>query len=55
MGKGGEKAEGPKGWERTLGEIREMRKERLAPVDTMGCAMLGSKSCAPKVYCSRRR
>lgn len=27
----------PKHWQRTLENIRQMRKQQLAPVDTMGC------------------
>ncbi|KAL6072234.1 alpha,alpha-trehalase nth1, variant 3 [Balamuthia mandrillaris] len=44
-----EKREPPPHWEEVLEGITEMRKERVAPVDTMGCAALADPLAEPKV------
>ncbi|EEB16435.1 endonuclease III, putative [Pediculus humanus corporis] len=39
----------PNNWEKTLMNIREMRKDKSAPVDTMGCDKCLDSECEPKV------
>jgi hypothetical protein len=39
----------PKNWREVLNNIREMRKQRDAPVDTMGCDKCANKSAPPEV------
>lgn len=43
------KIEAPANWEEIYDAVREMRKERLAPVDTMGCEMLAEEHLTPRV------
>ncbi|CAG0889399.1 unnamed protein product [Darwinula stevensoni] len=40
----------PENWQEVLDNIREMRKDRTAPVDTMGCEKCGDETAEPKVY-----
>ena len=47
------KVEGPANWEQIYDAVREMRKERLAPVDTMGCETLAEEHLTPRVSQSR--
>lgn len=45
----------PKNWHEVVNNIREMRKQRDAPVDTMGCDKCADESAPPEVnidYCS---
>lgn len=39
----------PKNWKIMLENMREMRKDRSAPVDTMGCHKCSDKNCDEKV------
>ncbi|KAF6203527.1 hypothetical protein GE061_001858 [Apolygus lucorum] len=39
----------PANWEKTLDNIRKMRKEVEAPVDSMGCDMCHDKTTSPKI------
>lgn len=39
----------PKDWEKVYGIIKEMRKDVVAPVDTMGCASAMLEETDPKV------
>jgi len=39
----------PKNWREVLNNVREMRKERDAPVDTMGCDKCADESARPEV------
>lgn len=39
----------PENWEEILNNIREMRRNRDAPVDNMGCEQCPDKSCSPEV------
>ena len=39
----------PNGWRETLDYIREMRKEKDAPVDSMGAEKIGDRDAAPEV------
>lgn len=44
----------PKNWHEVVNNIREMRKQRDAPVDTMGCDKCADESAPPEVnvdYC----
>lgn len=41
--------EAPANWEEIYDAVREMRKERLAPVDTMGCETLAEENLTPRV------
>ena len=43
------KVEAPANWEEIYDAVREMRKERLAPVDTMGCETLAEEHLTPHV------
>lgn len=43
------KIEAPANWEEIYDAVREMRKERLAPVDTMGCETLAEEHLTPRV------
>ena len=43
----------PANWEEIYDAVREMRKERLAPVDTMGCETLAEEHLTPRVSWSR--
>ncbi|XP_044252425.1 endonuclease III-like protein 1 [Tribolium madens] len=42
--------EGPPEWEKTLANIREMRKNFDAPVDSMGCDKCQEESASPEVF-----
>jgi hypothetical protein len=42
-------AEGPANWEIVYANIREMRKEKTAPVDSMGCERAHDIDAEPKV------
>ena len=44
--------EAPSNWEDIYDAVREMRKERLAPVDTMGCETLAEDHLTPRVSLS---
>ena len=46
------KVEAPANWEEIYDFVREMRKERLAPVDTMGCETLAEEHLTPRVSSS---
>jgi hypothetical protein len=39
----------PKNWSEVLNNMREMRKQRDAPVDSMGCDKCADESAAPEV------
>jgi endonuclease-3 len=39
----------PKNWREVVSNIREMRKQRDAPVDTMGCDKCADESAPPEV------
>ena len=39
----------PANWEEIYDAVRDMRKERLAPVDTMGCETLAQEHLTPRV------
>ena len=41
--------EAPANWAEIYDAVREMRKERLAPVDTMGCETLAEENLTPRV------
>ena len=41
--------EAPANWGEIYNAVREMRKERLAPVDTMGCETLAQEHLTPRV------
>ncbi len=41
--------EAPVNWEEVYDAVREMRKEKLAPVDTMGCETLAEEHLKPRV------
>ncbi len=41
--------EAPVNWEEIYDAVTEMRKERLAPVDTMGCETLAEEHLKPRV------
>ena len=43
------KVEAPANWEEIYDAVKEMRKERLAPVDTMGCETLAEEHLTPRV------
>ena len=47
------KVEAPANWEQIYDAVKEMRKERLAPVDTMGCETLAENNLTPRVGQSR--
>ena len=47
------KVEAPANWEQIYDAVKEMRKERLAPVDTMGCETLAEDNLTPRVSRSR--
>ena len=40
----------PENWQKTLDNIREMRKSKTAPVDDMGCHKCGDELAIPSVY-----
>lgn len=40
----------PKNWQQTLENIRKMRKNEIAPVDTMGCHKCSDDDADEKVY-----
>ena len=40
----------PENWERLYNNILEMRKEKNAPVDTMGCEKIQDLEVEPKVH-----
>ena len=46
---GDEEVRPPGNWEEIYEAVREMRKEKLAPVDTMGCETLAEKHMTPRV------
>lgn len=46
---GEEEIEPPANWEEIYDAVREMRKEKLAPVDTMGCETLADENVTPRV------
>ena len=46
---GAEEIQPPRNWEETYDAVREMRKEKLAPVDTMGCETLAEEHLTPRV------
>lgn len=46
------KKNGPKNWEQVLSNIREMRKNFDAPVDSMGCNKCQEESASPEVLLS---
>lgn len=41
--------EAPANWEEIYDVVREMRREKLAPVDTMGCETLAEEHLTPRV------
>ena len=43
------KIQAPVKWEEVYNAVKEMRKERLAPVDTMGCETLAEEHLTPRV------
>lgn len=43
------KIEPPANWEEIYDAVTEMRKDRLAPVDTMGCETLADENLSPRV------
>ena len=47
---GGVEIHPPSNWEEIYEAVREMRKEKLAPVDTMGCETLAEENITPRVY-----
>ena len=49
------KVEAPANWEQIYDAVKEMRKEKLAPVDTMGCETLAEDNRTPRVSRSRDR
>lgn len=46
---GEEKIEAPDNWEEIYDGVQEMRKEKSAPVDTMGCEALAEDHLSPQV------
>ena len=46
---GAEEVQPPGDWEEIYEAVREMRKEKLAPVDTMGCETLAEEHRTPRV------
>jgi len=46
---GEEEVDPPANWEEIYDAVREMRKEKLAPVDTMGCETLAEERVTPRV------
>ena len=46
---GDEEVQPPGDWEEIYEAVREMRKEKLAPVDTMGCETLAEEHRTPRV------
>jgi len=42
--------EAPANWEEIYDTVRDMRKEKLAPVDTMGCESLAEERLSAEVY-----
>ncbi len=46
---GADGVEPPANWEEIYDAVREMRKEKLAPVDTMGCETLAEEHVTPRV------
>lgn len=46
---GEEEIQPPSNWEEIYDAVREMRKEKLAPVDTMGCETLAEEHLTPRV------
>ena len=46
---GDEAVQPPGDWEEIYEAVREMRKEKLAPVDTMGCETLAEEHLTPRV------
>ena len=46
---GDEEVRPPGDWEEIYEAVREMRKEKLAPVDTMGCETLAEEHMTPRV------
>lgn len=40
----------PSNWEKTLEDIRKMRKDVIAPVDDMGCDKAADLDESPEVY-----
>lgn len=46
---GEEKIEAPENWEEIYDAVKEMRKEKVAPVDTMGCESLAEDQLPPRV------
>ena len=46
---GQEEVQAPANWEDIYDAVREMRKEKLAPVDTMGCETLAEEHLTPRV------
>jgi len=49
---GEEEVEPPANWSEIYDAVREMRKEKLAPVDTMGCETLAEEHLTPRVSCA---
>ena len=49
---GEEEVQPPANWEEIYDAVREMRKEKLAPVDTMGCETLAEEHVTPRVISS---
>ena len=49
---GEEAVQPPANWEEIYDAVREMRKEKLAPVDTMGCETLADEHLTPRVSAS---
>lgn len=47
-GAGEVEIEAPANWEEIYDAVREMRKEKLAPVDTMGCETLAEEHLTPR-------
>ena len=46
---GDEEVQPPGDWEEIYEAVRDMRKEKLAPVDTMGCETLAEEHMTPRV------
>lgn len=46
---GEEELEPPANWEEIYDAVKEMRKDKLAPVDTMGCETLAEEHLTPRV------
>lgn len=46
---GEEEIQAPANWEEIYNAVKEMRRERLAPVDTMGCETLADERVTPRV------